>query len=768
MKLFLKHLLRSIKRWPLQPIVLVLTVALSVAFCASSVSLRAAIFAENDAAMTVQYGSADLSVSANGGSSSRFMPVERANALLGDQGKAVGCFDLVLSCAQGAQIFAVASDLYEISALFDLSFVAYGSVSEDALSDAIFLTSALAESLDVSLGETVLLKIFGIEKEYTVVGISEKPLVGGREVLVDIRGVTEVLSLHSPLVSALGESFKPSTTLYIDLSEGVSAEQGIALLSADRDFADKTFTDLSPIRNSGLTTVTLNFLIICSIFMVTLVCAAVIFSCFYILSLKRSAENQTFISAGASAPLMHALQYAEAILYWIVGAPLGLLLSLPLSALFDRLIGFRYAYSAFDPSGAVLALLSALVAVLLTVAVFIKTRNSHRESIRSQKMPVALLILLVPAAIVSFLPIALPRLLSGVFAVCILIVIIFVFAPIAFRSLAAFLSGLRERKGKKSTAPSVFYALKNAKCVKSLHNTARLIAFLVAALICTGTLVVSAAGCAKLHERMIGGDFAVTNPTDRMYATLSEDTSADFSRLYQEAVNLDSGLTVFVLAADSEKAFGSAMGITKLPGDDEVILSSTYAKMICAEVGDAVSMKVNGEMRRLSVSAITSVGLPFAVVNGAHCGIEYNILLADAKMGAESVLFEKLSIVAAEEMSAVISVESLLSARVELLDTFLICGYIIAAALLAFALIGLLDNLYESYRHRRPDFVLYSCAGAARASIRKMKLSEIVYSITFGLVFGLVFAGMCLVLVENAMYSLNYEMFLCLKAFFMP
>ena len=84
MRLFFKHLLRSIRGRPLQPIVLVLTMALSVAIMACAISLEARLGEEIEIGSRMEYGDANLVVTLGSESTSRFMFEDEAREILGE------------------------------------------------------------------------------------------------------------------------------------------------------------------------------------------------------------------------------------------------------------------------------------------------------------------------------------------------------------------------------------------------------------------------------------------------------------------------------------------------------------------------------------------------------------------------------------------------------------------------------------------------------------------------------------------------------------
>ena len=115
MKLFFKHLLRSTLKKPLQPILLTLTLALAVMASIFTLTLERMIDDENSALQAVTYGSADLTVTLDGASTSRFMFVKDAEQILGESAKVAGCFSLPLTMGeQKNAVSGVAVDFSQI------------------------------------------------------------------------------------------------------------------------------------------------------------------------------------------------------------------------------------------------------------------------------------------------------------------------------------------------------------------------------------------------------------------------------------------------------------------------------------------------------------------------------------------------------------------------------------------------------------------------------------------------------------------------------
>ena len=82
MKLFFRHLIKSIRNKPAQPFVLIATLAISVGVCIMSFGLNNCFIEERVSADNARYGSSDITVSLNGTSKSRFMFVDENTKML--------------------------------------------------------------------------------------------------------------------------------------------------------------------------------------------------------------------------------------------------------------------------------------------------------------------------------------------------------------------------------------------------------------------------------------------------------------------------------------------------------------------------------------------------------------------------------------------------------------------------------------------------------------------------------------------------------------
>ena len=95
MKLFFKHLIRSIGKRPLQPIIIILTIALSFLVCASALTIKSSLSDEMSKMNEASYGSSDIVIKLNSNSKSRFMFDTEAERVLNGKANAVGTYELI-------------------------------------------------------------------------------------------------------------------------------------------------------------------------------------------------------------------------------------------------------------------------------------------------------------------------------------------------------------------------------------------------------------------------------------------------------------------------------------------------------------------------------------------------------------------------------------------------------------------------------------------------------------------------------------------------
>ena len=768
MKLFFKHLLRGIKKRPLQPIIIIFTVTLSVLVCSLALTIKNLVATEINSMSEAAYGSSDIVIKLNGDSKSRFMFENEAEKVLLGQANAVGTYELVFS-QKNSTVFAKAVDFTEIDSVFDFSFYKYGEIREDEISTAILISKSFAKENKLEIGDKIELELFGKAIEYTVQGISKSPFFDGNDVMVDISGVMKALASESLFISVL-DGIKPYSSIYIDVNDNLKIDECIDLLSKSEMFKDKNIVKVEDVINNGIVEVTLPLAINLSIILCCFLTAVVVFNSIFILSKQRTDENESFIAAGTKKRTLNILQYLEVILYWLIGAPIGVIVAIPTILIARLYLSLRYAHQIFSLTSFVFGAFLTLGILIATVTVF----TLAKEKIKRGKAKGALAIVISLMLSISFVITLVSREKT-----CVVMGIVTTFIAIAFAFLATpyLISKLLEwifkrveknqARGKNIKRVSLYYALKNIKSIDSLKNTSRLIASLVLAVVCIALVVGASYGNLNATKDVFDGDYIVLNATDRCYEQMSDSHSAsEISSVYQSKSSYSNGYVTLIISSDNKNAFGEAFKITEMPKGNEAIISKTDARTLGAGVGDEVTVKLEGKDVTLRIKEIVQIGTVAIIVDGEHFGLSPNMLLVKAKDGEKKSLLNELTIASSKELATVISAEDLRADKIASNISILRCANMIFVIVIIYALIGMANNLFESYRARKEEIELYHLGGISRVKIAKMIICELGFIFLVGAIIGALGVVVSAISLDKAFSQLNFELLAYIKYLF--
>ena len=769
MKLLLKHLLRSIRQKPLQPIILLLTLTLAMATAIFAFTLDDMIADDIDAAQSAKYGNASLMIRVGNSSDSRFLFVDDVIDVLGEDVKAVGAYDLPLILDQTDTTIAVATEFERFSEIFSVEFSEYGHMTKSTVGEVAFVSEEFAAQKGLSLGDTLSVDAMGYAKEYRIEGIASDRFLGSYDVMVDIRSVVREFSQNSLLFAAIGDDFKPCGRIYLNLDacEGMTEENAIALLKADERFSEKTFEGLLEIEKRQSNPKLLEVIVSFSVAIAAMLSAVVAFCCLYILSNERSEENLVLAYSGAGPGLLGVMQYMEVILYWLLSLPLAIVAAIPMTKIIAKFVYLQYAEVTVYASTVLKSALLILAVCLLTTSFFVffyrrikKTGATHTTLTPKWVWLLSLLI----AVLLAVLYLSPAAFRVKIYAVIIgaLVAWILLATPMILRGIAR--SADRKLQNARGSAVLSFrYALKNICSMNLLHNIARLCALVVSIMLTIALVFTCANGWMKAWQHVFCADFAIANATDRCYEKAQSCESAELvSRSYM-------GLSEYgaVLSADDLSVYGDFLCIDQQPTGNEAIISAGVAHSLDIRKGDRFVLEIDGAEYELVVADVKWEGLNYIALNCEDLGIPYNMLLVTGRDGVSSAeLLADLSEVTSTELAAITSAESLMEQRVRVMQTYVNSGTVLLCVFSGFSLIGISNIVYESLRSRREEFGYYRIAGMSRKSLRQMKLWELAITLALGALIGCLTFLVVAVAVNRGMSGVGAEIFLGIRLLF--
>ena len=220
MRLYFKHLLRTVPKRPLQPLILVLAILLSVAVSALAIGIGDAVEEEQALSRAASYGEADITVRLGAGSETRFLFASDAEEVLSGRCRVAPLYELPL-LLDGKTVSATATELDRYGDIFPLRFTAYGEITEASRPSVVLISYSLAEEMGLSVGDSIEFTLLNRKQSFTVVGITADRFVGSYDILFDITAITARIAEGSVFLSALGDAFRPAGALYIKTEAGL-------------------------------------------------------------------------------------------------------------------------------------------------------------------------------------------------------------------------------------------------------------------------------------------------------------------------------------------------------------------------------------------------------------------------------------------------------------------------------------------------------------------------------------------------------------------
>lgn len=776
--IFYRHLRKSVKNQPLQPLLSVLILTLSLAIAFMALNVFSWLQQETENRQTAQYGIADLTVTLNGKTENRLLLPDAAIQALDCEGVAVaGSYELPLYLADGSLAFGVGVDFEEIGNIFPLSFSAYGEITTQTVNESALVTADFAKDYNLSPGDEFAVEVLGFSKTYTVQGISEREFMGNYAVMLSVYGVVQLLAQTSPFVAAMGDGFALYSTLYISMGNEDVAAAALTLRQSAA-FSDKTVSVVTDLLVAQSNFASLASMISILVVFVSFLAATVIFCCFYILSARRAQDSALFTAAGAPPRTLLFLQCTEIMFYWLIGSALGVAAVYALTPATIALCGFRYLTSPFNAAflfngGKGLAITfatSLCTALCFYFTERAKTRKKPFFRLRGGRTLV-LLVLAVLTVATLICAAATPAALHKIFAIACAasaLALVFVGLPPLYRSMAnGWLCAIRRRneraeRAEKAIAPAICltYALKNARKVHTLHNSCRLMVLL---------LSVSAALAAVIASgyRYVDATTQIF-PADYMLLNVSESTAADVAALdsveqvipiyWGSALN-DEGYTVQVVSVTDAAALAPLYRPDELPVGNGAVVSKSYAVTYGLTAGDSLSVVIEGVEAEFYISQV--INSPFACIyfDGDAMGFAPNVLSVKGAAGVtKEALKADIASAMALEMALIVSISDFSAQRIAQFDVYLKCGNLLFIFMLLFSLTGLIDNLFESYRARREEFALYRNCGMTTRHLARMKLCEIGVTLLFSLLASVLLSAFLIFVIHCWMQSFSIDL----------
>ena len=246
MKIFGKHIFRSIKSRPLQPIMIIIVIMLSVAVIIASVALPIGIYRNERAIYETDEWTPDLTITLKATSSRRLLSLEEAVEAIGDRGRVIGDFELggfldtLDEDGERVSLSISALSLVEADSFYELRYLDYGKITDKSLKTSAIISRPFAEDNNLDVGDNFTINILGNRFTFTVQAIAlPTGIFRDKACLIDISSVRSALAERSPLIASLADDFEPYTRISVRLNDAESMDNIKSELESLDNFKDK-------------------------------------------------------------------------------------------------------------------------------------------------------------------------------------------------------------------------------------------------------------------------------------------------------------------------------------------------------------------------------------------------------------------------------------------------------------------------------------------------------------------------------------------------
>ncbi len=708
MKLLIKHLIRSIIKSPVQSIVIFLCVVFSALIFSCLEPIYTAIESERTFEYTQKYGMSDVCVSADISGDKMYVTLSDVKNKLPKNTVVTSFFVLPASNSDGA-LMAVALDFYTIQNMFDIHLTSSVPIPENELSNAIIISSDIAEMYSLSVGDEFVFKLLSSEKRYKIYGINEYRFFGEYDIIVHAPSALDELSSVSPVFSVFDQNNFPCSKIFIrgNAEEIVNSLSGIGL-------------NVVISQNTGVFLDGLAFVILIALLTMSVVLGSVLLGfSLEILGRRRSAEFKLFCVAGVSEKTAFSAFCAEIFVYIALGGSAGILLGGAF---------LKFISKIFENSVPVLSKISVLITAVALIFVgcislfiyrYMSSRDIRvkRKKVKKGFLSIALALFCVLSVLAFVVPISFRAFTSvAVFVIWVLLIIF------GMKPLCHGISGLLSSNRLHLPVP-LMLAGKNNLHIPELHNVYRILCITASVSMVLTSAVSNYDRRIKSVSEMFTCDCIVMGNgiEDVEKAEKLEGTVWAEKGFFAEAT-FEDGRPLYLVDAPQSAVAGETVP------EKGISLSKNMAELYGLDIGDDVTFKISGKTYSLPLESYLNDGTAFVFANVDTLGLTDNVLLirsdgSNSYISRLSAEFSMLGAVAREtdsvfapRMRAVKVMQSVLEAY-----TYII---ILSVAL------GVINLVCVSYLRRKSEFRALNTLGAEKQAVGAVIICELLIALT--------------------------------------
>lgn len=776
MILFLKHIWRTIKKSPLQPLLILLTLTVAISASVTALRMQEVFSIQAEANKQKFTAAGDILISPSADSTIRMLFEEDAKEIVGQRGEVLG--EYALTFFKKGQlgnhlISASCLDLEAADRFYDFKFTEYGEFTDVHLKKSAVISTLLSEKYDLHVGDSLSISIFGENLSFTVQAVAKPTgILSSRDMLVSKNALLTVLSSHIPVINALGDAFSPNSRLMIRANSEAEIESIAEDLKRNDQFADyyietpytKATTDFFVTFQSLIAAILGTMILMLSVML--------ILGSMNLLQIQRQKEYALFALAGASEGQATALLMIECLIYALIGGIGGVLLAKPMLGYAGDLFSFVEHNVSVGRLGCLFGLLLSLSLMIFCVLwqrrrakrvphlAILADQTEYKEKTQKKKgfgwsIPTLLLILLLS---ILLLPVKL-RFITAFASVFLCMILLFTKAE----CILAFFFGLLQKflDRQKNPSPSLLLSTKNICHNRTVRHVGRLFATLFSLVMIVSACYSTVKSQASLFQYTFRSEISALNVPDDTITSIQKQGLADgvCSLGVVSSVELPGGSTAIAIAlsGDAEQCMHPDLVPIKTPIGNEILLSKGIASMIEKSVGDSFTATIQGKSKEFTVIGIQDVNsnLIFLDANAIPTSSKIVTFKLSEAANAEELLTRALE----SDGVAVIDQRQIWGSVPITIGGFMELTFHSALISVILALLGCMTVLAQQYHARKRERELLCFCGAEKKRIFGIYFTEFLLIFVSSLVLAFLFYLPAVFCVDIGLRSFGFVLF---------
>lgn len=758
MSIFFKHILRTVKKAPLQPLLILLTVIMSVAVGVTSFRFGRVFFVRAEEMGNEEVALGDITVTASSERSNGILFDSDAKDLLGDRARVLGDFSLVAfrdgEHGKKQPLLASGVDLSLADSFFLFDYYEYGEFNTENSDRAVIISKSFSDKSGLHVGDVIEVSVLNEKIEYKVEAVAENSgLLLKKDILLPIDSIIRLLSKRSAFISSLGNSFEPYNRLMIKCAEGEDPAEIADILSSSPLMSGCRIDNMADNTDGRSFALFESIATLLLAFLISGLAVLLIITSQSLMQKQRATEYALFCAAGASRSQIALLQYMESLIYAAVGALVGIMLSPYMLKYVISLFSWQ-SYEVFVGfEGIIFGIVMSFVLSFLGTFISVR-RDKNRELalvLGEGNYPkatnegygaligsgaftaVCLVIALICGTRYRYIPMIL--------ALISFAVLLYVSSGHILKAFSAMLEKISERR-KRSHGVALL-AFKSLKNNHSLRHSGRLLcvlfALLCAIFICSGELTRQY----DSFDNIIKGEMITVNMNSETAEKIKKDpiVSGVSTFYYSDAVMLNGQYEVMTIftSGDSDKCLSEDFAPKTMPSNGEIVISRNVARLIGVRSGEYLTVEINGSEHKVKIVEISDIKIPMAYMDCSYVPTNMRmncIKLNDGIEMGDSAYGEIIADISASG-AQIIDEKEITGTIITMLGGFTSLIEITVVMAVVISLVGCANVFLDTVMSRKREREILCLCGMERARVILMHILEGVITLLFALAVGM-------------------------------